>query len=292
MLCLVDHHGILPIHPALREFVMRHVTLPNGRRVPALGQGTWHMGEDARQRTAEADALRAGLDLGLTLIDTAEMYGDGGAEAVVGDAIAGRRDAVFLVSKVYPHNASLKGTVAACERSLKRLRTDRLDLYLLHWRGSYALADTVAAFERLEKEGMSNFDVSDMASLARVASASPCLTNQVLYHLGSRGIDWDLLPQTAATGGTIMAYSPLGQGDILAHPVLAALATKHGVTPAAAALAWTLRHSHVIAIPKASNSAHVAANAAAADLVLDQTDLAALDSAFPPPRKATPLGML
>jgi diketogulonate reductase-like aldo/keto reductase len=168
---------------------MRHVTLPNGRRVPALGLGTWHMGEDSRQRAAEATALRAGLDLGLTLIDTAEMYGEGGAEEVVGDAIQGRREQVYLVSKVYPHNASLKGTVAACERSLKRLKTDHLDLYLLHWRGSYALADTVAAFERLEKEGkiggwgVSNFDVSDMAELRRVVSGSPCLTNQVLYHL-------------------------------------------------------------------------------------------------------------
>jgi diketogulonate reductase-like aldo/keto reductase len=277
---------------------MRRVTLPNGRRVPALGLGTWHMGEDSRQRGAEATALRAGLDLGLTLIDTAEMYGDGGAEEVVGEAIQGRRDQVYLVSKVYPHNASLKGTVAACERSLKRLRVDHLDLYLLHWRGSYALADTVAAFERLEKEGkiggwgVSNFDVSDMAALRQIVAGSPCLTNQVLYHLGSRGIDWDLLPQTAASGGTLMAYSPLGQGDILGAPALADIATKHGVTPAAVALAWTLRHPHVIAIPKASRLAHVQANATAADLVLDAVDLAALDQAFPPPQKAMPLGML
>ena len=226
------------------------------------------------------------------------MYGEGGAEEVVGDAIEGRRDQVFLVSKVYPHNASLKGTVAACERSLKRLKTEHLDLYLLHWRGSYALADTVAAFERLEKEGkiggwgVSNFDVSDMAELRKVVAASPCLTNQVLYHLGSRGIDWDLLPQTAAAGGTVMAYSPLGQGDILDHPALAKIAAKHGVTPAAIALAWTLRHPNLIAIPKASKPAHVAANAAAQDLVLDAADLTALDQAFPPPRKATPLGML
>jgi diketogulonate reductase-like aldo/keto reductase len=282
----------------INEFAMRHVTLPNGRRVPALGLGTWHMGEDGRQRASEVNALRAGLDLGLTLIDTAEMYGDGGAEEVVGDAIERRRDQVVLVSKVYPHNASLKGTVAACERSLKRLKTDHLDLYLLHWRGSYALADTVAAFERLEKEGkiggwgVSNFDVSDMAELRRVVSGSPCLTNQVLYHLGSRGIDWDLVPQTAAAGGTIMAYSPLGQGNILDDAALAKIAAKHGVTPAAVALAWTLRHPQVIAIPKASTLAHVKANAAAADLVLDAADLTALDHAFPPPRKAMPLGML
>jgi diketogulonate reductase-like aldo/keto reductase len=277
---------------------MRHVTLPNRRRVPALGLGTWHMGEDSRQRAAEAVALRAGLDLGLALIDTAEMYGEGGAEEVVGDAIQGRRDEVYLVSKVYPHNASLKGTIAACDRSLKRLRTGRIDLYLLHWRGSYALADTVAAFERLEKEGkiggwgVSNFGVSDMAELHEVISASSCLTNQVLYHLGSRGIEWDLLPQSEVAAGSIMAYSPLGQGDILDHPALAKLAAKHGATPAAVALAWTLRHPHVIAIPKASNRAHVKANAAAADLVLDARDLATLDQAFPPPRKAMPLGML
>jgi diketogulonate reductase-like aldo/keto reductase len=277
---------------------MRYVTLPHGRQVPALGLGTWHMGEDSRQRTAEARALRTGLDLGMTLIDTAEMYGEGGAEEVVGDAIIGRRDEVYLVSKVYPHNASLTGAVAACERSLKRLKTDHLDLYLLHWRGSYALTETVAAFERLEKEGkiggwgVSNFDLSDMAALARVVAASPCMTNQVLYHLGSRGIDWDLLPQSAATGGSLMAYSPLGQGEILNHPALATLATKHSVTSAAVALAWTLRHPHIIAIPKASNPAHVAANAAAADLVLDSSDLAALDHAFPPPRTAIPLGML
>ncbi len=277
---------------------MRHVTLPNGRRVPALGLGTWHMGEDSSRRAAEAAALRTGLDLGLMLIDTAEMYGDGGAEEVVGDAIQGRRNQVYLVSKVYPHNASLKGTITACERSLKRLKTDHLDLYLLHWRGQYALADTVAAFERLKKEGkiggwgVSNFDVSDIAELRRVVSASPCLTNQVLYHLGSRGIDWELLPKSVAVGGTIMAYSPLGQGAILGNAALANIAAKYSVTPAAVALAWTLRHSNVIAIPKASNLAHVEANAAAADLVLDEADLAKLDQAFPPPKKATPLGML
>jgi diketogulonate reductase-like aldo/keto reductase len=277
---------------------MRHVTLPNGRAVPALGLGTWHMGEDTRQRGAEVRALQAGLDLGLSLIDTAEMYGEGGAEEVVAGAIKGRRQSVYLVSKVYPHNASLKGTVAACERSLKRLQTDRIDLYLLHWRGDYALADTVAAFERLEKEGkiggwgVSNFAPADMAELGRVPSGSPCLTNQVLYHPGARGIEWDLLPKAAASGGTVMAYSPLGQGDILDVPVLAALAAKHGVTPAAIALAWALRHANVIAIPKASTLAHVAANAAAAGLQLDAADLSALDAVFPPPRKAVPLAMI
>jgi diketogulonate reductase-like aldo/keto reductase len=288
---------------------MRTVTLPNGRRVPALGLGTWHMGEDSRQRAAEVAALRTGLDLGLALIDTAEMYAEGGAEQVVAEAIHGRRDGVYLVSKVYPHNASASGVVAACERSLKRLRTDRLDLYLLHWRGAHPLEQTVAAFERLEKEGkiggwgVSNFGVSDMADLSRVVSASPCLTNQVLYHLGSRGIDADLLPQTAATGGSIMAYSPLGQGDILDHPTLVALAAKYAaaksagpglgvVTPATIALAWVLRQPHVIAIPKAASLAHVAANARAQDLVLAAEDLAALEQAFPPPRRPVPLAML
>jgi diketogulonate reductase-like aldo/keto reductase len=287
---------------------MRTVTLPNGRRVAALGLGTWHMGEDSRQRAAEVAALRAGLDLGLALIDTAEMYAEGGAEQVVAEAIHGRRDEVYLVSKVYPHNASASGAVAACERSLKRLKTDHLDLYLLHWRGEHPLEQTVAAFERLEKEGkiggwgVSNFGVADIADLRRVASGSPCLTNQVLYHLGSRGIEADLLPQTAAGGGSIMAYSPLGQGgvlgEILHHPILAQLATRYAaagqgpVTPATIALAWVLRHRHVIAIPKAASLAHVAANARAQDLVLAADDLAALDQAFPPPRRAVPLAML
>jgi diketogulonate reductase-like aldo/keto reductase len=277
---------------------MRHVTLPNGRTVPALGLGTWHMGENARQRSAEVRALQAGLDLGLGLIDTAEMYGEGGAEEVVGEAIAGRRDRVYLVSKVYPHNASAKGTVAACERSLKRLKTDRLDLYLLHWAGSYPLRDTVAAFERLEKEGkiggwgVSNFDADEMAALGKIPAATPCMTNQVLYHLGGRGIEWDLIPAAEAKGGTIMAYSPLGQGGILQHPGLRAVAAKHGVEPAAVALAWVMRHPHVVAIPKAATPAHVAANARAQDLVLDAADLAGLDAAFPPPKKATPLAIL
>jgi diketogulonate reductase-like aldo/keto reductase len=276
------------------------VTMPDGKTVPQLGLGTWHMGEAAAQRTAEVAALRAGLDLGMTLIDTAEMYADGGAEEVVGAAIAGRRAEVTLVSKVYPHNASLAGTVAACERSLRRLKTDHIDIYLLHWRGSVPLEQTVAAFGRLQTAGkiggwgVSNFGVDDMADLRAVGGAGPasCLTNQVLYHLGGRGIEFDLLPQTAAAGGTIMAYSPLGQGGILNHPALAVIASKYRVTPAAVALAWVLRHRHVMAIPKARTLAHVRANAAARDLALDAADLTALDGAFPPPRRATPLAML
>jgi diketogulonate reductase-like aldo/keto reductase len=277
---------------------MRFVTLASGEKIPALGLGTWHMGERRSDRAAEAKALQAGLDLGLNLIDTAEMYGEGGAEEVVAEAMAGRRGKVFLVSKVYPHNASRSGAIAACERSLKRLKTDRLDLYLLHWRGSYPLAETVAAFEKLKADGklrywgVSNLDVEDMAELRSVANGTNCVSNQVLYHLGSRGIDWDLLADCAKHKVMVMAYSPLGQGAILRNAALASLAKKHDVTPAAIALAWTMRHEHVVAIPKASNLEHVKANAAAADLKLDADDLKTLDAAFPPPKRAAPLGML
>lgn len=277
---------------------MRTVTLPSGEKVPALGQGTWHMGERRSDRAREADALRLGLDLGLSLIDTAEMYGEGGAEEVVAEAVTGRRDNVFIVSKVYPHNASRAGVPAACERSLKRLRTDRIDLYLLHWRGSYPLAETVEAFEKLESAGkirawgVSNLDGDDMRELAGVSKPGACAANQVLYHLGSRGIDFDLVGEMAAAKIAIMAYSPLGQGAILGKPALTEIGRKHGVTPAAVAVAWTLRHPHVISIPKAAKPEHVREIARAADLVLDAADLAALDKAFPPPKRATSLGML
>ena len=277
---------------------MRFVTLASGEKIPALGLGTWHMGERRSDRVTEAKALQAGLDLGLNLIDTAEMYGEGGAEEVVAEAMAGRRDTIFLVSKVYPHNASRSGAIAACERSLKRLKTDRLDLYLLHWRGSHPLAETVAAFEKLKADGklrhwgVSNLDTDDMAELRGVTNGGNCISNQVLYHLGSRGIEWDLLADCAKHKVMVMAYSPLGQGAILRNTALASVAKKHNVTPAAVALAWTMRHQHVVAIPKASNLEHVKANAAAADLKLDADDLKALDAAFPPPKRATPLGML
>jgi diketogulonate reductase-like aldo/keto reductase len=277
---------------------MRFVTLAGGEKVPALGLGTWHMGERRSDRAAEAKALQAGLDLGLNLIDTAEMYGEGGAEEVVADAMAGRRDRIFLVSKVYPHNASRSGAIAACERSLKRLRTDRLDLYLLHWRGSHPLAETVAAFEKLKADGklrywgVSNLDKEDMDELRGVPDGANCVSNQVLYHLGSRGIDFELLADCARHKVMVMAYSPLGQGAILRNAALSTVARKHNVTPAAIALAWTIRHDHVVAIPKASKLDHVKANAAAADLKLDADDLKALDAAFPPPKRATPLGML
>ena len=276
---------------------MRFVFLRTGEKVPVLGIGTWHMGERKAERPAEVAALQTALDLGLKLIDTAEMYGEGGAEEMVAEAMAGRRDQVYLVSKVYPHNASRNGTVAACERSLKRLRTDRLDLYLLHWRGSYPLAETVAAFEALKAAGkirswgVSNFDVGDMAALARVADGGNCLADQVLYHLGSRGVEWRLLDDCRKSDVMVMAYSPLGQGRLLQAPALKAVADKHACDPGAVALAFVLRRPGVVAIPKARQRAHVHANVRALGIVLDGEDLAVLDAAFPPPKRASPLAM-
>ena len=276
---------------------MQTVTLKSGDKVPVLGLGTWRMGERRSERAAEVAAIRLGLELGITLIDTAEMYGDGGAEEAIAEAIAGRRDNLFIVSKVYPHNASRAGTVAACERSLKRLRTDRLDLYLLHWRGSEPLADTVAAFERLKAGGkirnwgVSNFDTGDMKELAGLPKGVGCASNQVLYHLGSRGIEWQLLDTCRKANVMVMAYSPLGQGPLLRKPALKKIADKHGVDPAAIALAWVLRQPGVVAIPKAVRPEHVRANMQALDVKLDADDLKALDTAFPPPQRATPLDM-
>ncbi|NOU05103.1 MAG: aldo/keto reductase [Hyphomicrobiaceae bacterium] len=277
---------------------MRTITLKSGATVPALGLGTWHMGERSNAKAAEVRALKAGIDLGMTLIDTAEMYGEGGAEEVVGEAIAGRRDELFLVSKVYPHNASKSGAIAACERSLKRMKVEKIDLYLLHWRGSYALTETVEAFETLKAAGkigswgVSNFDHDDMAELAQVKHGAECVTNQVLYHLGERGIEYDLLPECRRSNVMVMAYSPLGQADILGNATLASLAKKHAVTPAAIALAAILREPSVVAIPKASHLDHVAANAKAMSVKLDADDLKAIDTAFPPPRRKSPLAML
>jgi diketogulonate reductase-like aldo/keto reductase len=276
---------------------MRHVTLKSGDKVPVLGLGTWRMGERKGERAAEVAAIKLGLDLGIRLVDTAEMYGDGGAEEMLSEALAGRRDKIFLVSKVYPHNASRKGTIAACERSLKRLETDRLDLYLLHWRGSVPLSETVEAFEALRKDGkirqwgVSNFDAGDMDELGAVKDGGNCASNQVLYHLGSRGVEWKLLEQCLSEKVMVMAYSPLGQGPILRKPGLKAVADKHGVEPAAIALAWVLRHPGVIAIPKAVKAEHVRANMKALEVKLDGADLEALDAAFPPPKRASPLDM-
>jgi len=278
---------------------MHQVSFPGGRTVPAIGQGTWKMGEGQRSAKAEADALRLGIDLGMTLIDTAEMYGDGASEEVVAEAIAGQRDRVFVVTKVYPHNASRTGVPAACAHSLKRLGTDVIDLYLLHWRGGVPLAETVAAFEKLKGEGkirawgVSNLDPADMRELLGVRHGDACAANQVLYSPQHRGIEFDLLPWQAERGIPLMAYSPVGQGGrMLRHPTLAAVAARHNATPAQIAIAWGLRHPHVISIPKAGDLAHVRANAAAGEILLTPSDLAEIDTAFPPPRRATSLAML
>jgi len=276
---------------------MRGVVLKGGETVPSLGLGTWRMGEKRAERAREADLLRAGLDMGFSLIDTAEMYGEGGAEEVVGEAIEGRRDGVFLVSKVYPHNASREGTVAACERSLKRLGTDRIDLYLLHWPGSHPIADTVAAFGKLKAAGkirhwgVSNFDPAGMGKVLGAPGGDACAANQVMYHLGSRGIEWGLLPSMREKDIAIMAYSPLGQGSLLSRPAITGLASGLGLSPATLALAWVLRQPGVIAIPKTSRKERLKDFLAATDLTLDAPTLEALDKAFPPPKRAVPLDM-
>jgi diketogulonate reductase-like aldo/keto reductase len=271
---------------------MRTVRLPDGAEVPALGQGTWHLGERGHAAKDEVAALTLGIDLGMTLIDTAEMYGNGGAEEVVGEAAQGRRDRLFIVSKVHPQNASRSGVPAACERSLKRLRTDRIDLYLLHWRGSHPLSETVAAFEQLKSEGMirywgvSNFEARDMEDLGQIVGGMHCAANQVLYHAGRRGIELDLLPWSTAHTIPLMAYSPVGQGGrLLQSKGLATVARRHNATPAQVAIAWTMRHGNVISIPKASDPAHVRQNAAAGAIVLTDEDLAVIDAAHPPPAK-------
>ncbi len=277
---------------------MRQITLKGGHEVPALGLGTWRMGERDGRRLREIDALKAGLDLGLSLIDTAEMYGEGGAERIVAKAMMGRRDEVFVVSKIYPHNASRTGTISACERSLKRLETEVIDLYLLHWRGSYPLAETIEAFERLGSQGkirhwgVSNFDATDMEQLLNTDGGKACVVNQVLYHLGERGIEWDLLDDARLSGVATMAYSPLGRGEILDDEALRDIAEQHGVTPAAIALAWVLSRHKMIAIPKAASLEHVKQNAAALEVTLSPEDMRALDDAFPPPTGSSPLAIL
>ncbi len=269
---------------------------PGGVEVPALGQGTWHMGERNSDRRAEAAALRLGLDLGMGLIDTAEMYADGGAEEVVAEAIAGRRDEVFLVSKVYPHNAGGRKLEAACERSLGRLKVDCIDLYLLHWRGSVPLSDTVQGMRRMQQAGkirlwgVSNLDVDDLEELG--ADLPDCAANQVLYNLSARGTEYDLLPFCRRQGMAVMAYTPVGQGSLLRQRAVQAVAARHGASPAQVAIAWTLRGGGVISIPKAATAEHVRDNAKAATLALTPQDLAALDAAFPPPKRKRPLEML
>lgn len=277
---------------------IRTTSLPSGVAVPVLGQGTWNMGERRASHADEVAALKLGIELGMTLIDTAEMYASGGAEEVVRDAVGAARDSVYIVSKVLPSNASRAGTIRACEASLRRLGTDRLDLYLLHWHGGVPLSETVAAFEALQAAGkilhwgVSNFDVGDMEELARVAGGNAVQTNQVLYNLESRGIDFDLLPAMADQGIPAMAYSPVAQGALAENSGLARIAHRHGVSAAQVALAWTLRRPGVIAIPKATQLAHVRDNRAAVDLQLTAEDIADLDAAFPPPTRKLPLAMI
>lgn len=278
---------------------MKRVTLPDGTEVPALGQGTWMMAEGRGDRAAEIAAIRAGIDRGMTLIDTAEMYGDGASEELVGEAIAGRRDGLFVVTKVLPSNASRIGTVKACERSLKRLKIDRIDLYLLHWRGGVPLEETVEAFQsliqagKIARWGVSNFDVDDLEELAEATDLHGCAVNQVLYNPEHRGIEYDLLPFQHTARMPVMAYSPIGQGGrLLRSPALLAVAKRHGVTPAQVAIAWALRQQGVIAIPKAGTTAHALENAEAVKLALTGEDIAEIDKAFPPPKRKQPLAMI
>jgi diketogulonate reductase-like aldo/keto reductase len=277
--------------------MIRTVTLPDKTRVPALGQGTWRMGEDASRRAEEIAAVRAGIDLGLTLIDTAEMYGDGATESLLGEALQGVRDRVFLVSKVYPQNADRGRIERACDASLRRLKTDTLDLYLLHWRGAVPLAETVEGLEalvgagKIRRWGVSNFDKSDMEELMTVGGDA-CATNQVLYNVTERGVEFDLLPFLKDRGIPTMAYSPIGQGELPTSAALDAISERFGVTPFEVALAWVLREPGVISIPKAGSRAHVEANRRALDLHLTAEDLAKIDEDFAPPRRKTRLAML
>jgi len=277
---------------------MKQVTLPGGERVPALGMGTWNIGDHRHTRAEEIATLQLGLDLGLRLIDTAEMYGEGLSESLIGEAIKGRRDEAFLVSKVYPHNASRKGAVAACERSLRRLGTDRIDLYLLHWRGDVPFEETMEAFMALRQAGkirhfgVSNLDLADMDELWEVPGGDEVAANQLLYNLSRRGIEFDLLPWLRERDVPVMAYSPIEQGRLLRNPGLQHLAQSIGSSPAQVALAWLLSRDDIIAIPKTGNRERLRENFAALDLALTAEQLAALDKLFPPPRHAQPLSML
>ena len=284
---------------------MKLVTLPGGAAIPALGLGTWRLGESDATRKAEVAALRTALGLGYRLFDTAEMYGEGGAERVLGEALRGAfaagdvtRDEVFVVSKIYPHNASRRGAVAACERSLARLSLERIDLYLLHWPGSHPLAETVDAFETLRAEGriarwgVSNFDLADMQALQRADAKGHCATNQVWYSASQRGVEFDLLPWQRDRRMPLMAYSPIDQAALARHGALEAIGRRLGASAAQVALAWALRSADVIAIPKAVRAEHLRDNLAAADLALDADALAAIDAAFPAPRRKRRLAMI
>lgn len=277
---------------------MKLVDISLSEKVPALGMGTWNMGDRRDSRAEEIRSLQRGIDLGMGLIDTAEMYGEGASETLVGQAISGRREKVFLVSKVYPHNATARGTIAACERSLARLATDRLDLYLLHWRGNVPFEETIRAFEKLQRDGkirhwgVSNLDMSDMAELTRLPGGNRVAVNQVLFNLTRRGIEWDLLPWCLEHKIPIMAYSPVEQARLLRDKRLKDLAANAGCSPVQLALAWILSHDNVIAIPKAGMVEHVEENSKAAQLLLDPVVKSELDRLFPPPHAATPLEML
>ncbi|ALS60388.1 aldo/keto reductase [Pandoraea norimbergensis] len=277
---------------------MRTVTFQNGEAVPVLGQGTWMMGEKPERRREEIAALRHGVSLGMTLVDTAEMYGEGATERLVGEALDGLRDQVFLVSKVYPHNGSRRGVIAACERSLERLGTDRLDLYLLHWRGTVPLEETIEGFEALRDAGkirhwgVSNFDTDDMEELFDTPGGDECVTNQVLYNLSRRVPEYDLIPWLAERDLPVMAYSPIEQGRLPTSGVLGDIARAHNVAPLQVALAWVLHRPGVIAIPKASSEAHVRANRAAHDLELSPEELSALNHHFEAPSRKRPLEMI
>lgn len=279
---------------------VRTTPLPSGRAIPVLGQGTWKMGEDPSRRRTEVDALRLGMDLGMTLIDTAEMYGEGGAEEVVGEAIADRREEVFVVTKVYPHNATRRGTIDACARSLRRLKTDYIDLYLLHWRETVQLEETLDGFQLLKEKGkirdfgVSNFDVEDMEEAFALRGGDQIATNQVLYNLKHRGIEWDLISWCRARGIPVMAYSPVGidaaeQKKTFVNPRIRAVASRHDATPQQIALAWLLRWDDMVVIPKASRPQHIRENRAALDIQLTDQDLKELDEGFAPPQRKVPL---
>jgi len=277
---------------------MKTVTLPGGAEVPALGLGTWRMGEDRRRRAAEVAVIRRAVEIGMTLIDTAEMYGDGKAEEEIGEALAGWRGPVYIVSKVYPHNASRRGTIAACERSLRRLRAERIDLYLLHWRGSLPLADTLEAFAELKRNGkigdfgVSNFDTADMREAWQLPHGPEIAANQILYNLSRRGPEGELIPWCREHRVPIMAYSPVEQGRLLTNPRLVQIARARQAAPAQVALAWLLAQPEVIVIPKTSDLKHLAEDYAASEIELSPQEMEELDRAFPPPRGAQPLQML
>ncbi len=276
----------------------RHVVLPSGETVPALGQGTWQIAENGSKRAQEIEALRLGVELGMLLIDTAEMYGEGASEKLIAEALGVERDNLFLVSKVYPHNASRKGVIEACERSLKRLKTDRLDLYLLHWRGSVPLEETVAGFEELRRSGkirhwgVSNFDTDDMEELFEIEDGANCATNQILYNVTRRGPEYDLIPWMTERKMPLMAYSPIEQGRLPKAGILHDIGRSHGASPFQIALAWLLQKPGIIAIPKASSAAHVRENRKALDIQLSADEMNAIDAEFPPPKRKRPLEMI